>query len=576
MSSSPHDASSPATLDRPWKPHWTLIGERRERLRELGRRFDRPQEFHILGAGVAALAAAIEILDLPLPGGRRHSVTIHEADERRIGGRINTKRLGPRPPAGEPDTRPTFERGAMRIPTSHDYTWAYAREAPAPLLRRRFSNDDQSHDMFGRVFRPADFAALARTLRVRDPEAERGPGYLFAKNVLEPELKALDEAYGGEDRWAPLLIEGRIEGAALRRIDGLRLDEVLQVRLAEDPGQVAFLSKLLFPGLLDRAFLMFVRSWLTNRGDLYELCRVHESGAVLAGMDLLVEAMRSRVDAGEGSIRLGRVVSAISATREGDWQVRFAGGETLAREGRPDRHLLCTLPFAVLRHLELDISPTKREVIEMLNYAKATKVAVHVSRRFWEDPEFRIRGGRSWNDRYVISSYYPNDHTPYEEIPERSDAPANYDLYTQPALTRSPEQVAALAAEPARPGPWLLLSSYTFGEEAHRVGRQGPLATVRDLLRVFPGIDPKVFREAESETWYWNDQPLAGGPFALPEPRDVSRLYRVAREPDRGIHFAGDHLSPEPGWIQGSLYSSLWSLERLLEGATSEGAATAP
>jgi|GEM_PF-5212623 len=568
--------TTPSISNRPWKPYWTPITQRRENLRRLGQLIRTPQEFHILGAGVTGLAAAIEILELPLPNGQRHSVTLYEGSDR-VGGRINTKRLGPPPPNGQPDTRPYFERGAMRIPTCHDYTWAYAQEGK--LQRRRFLNDERSHDFQGKVYRPTDLEALARAYGVRDPEAHRGPGYLFGKNVLEPEMLALDRAYGGQDNWAPLVIEGRIEGAALERIDRLDLKQVLEQRLQPtDPGQVKFLADLNFPGLLDRAFLMFVRSWLVNRGDLYELCRDHGGGTVVGGMELLVKAMQERVETlAPKSIRLERPVVGITTGRDNAWQVDFDGHEPIRRDGRRNRHLLCTLPFSIVRELRLSgFSGAKTEAIHRLSMAHAAKVALHVEERFWEKQPYGVKGGRSLNDRLSRAHYYPNDHNPVCAIGAQGEPEGHYDLYTQPSQTLSTTDATALAAEASRPGPWLMLSSYTFGEHAEAVGKPGRKAsdTVPDVERIFGAF--KV-QEAESEIWYWNDPQQARwakGPFALPEPRNISRYYQAARRPDGDVYFAGDHLSPEPGWIQGSLLSSLLTTQQLLLSAIGGEATT--
>ncbi len=550
---------------RPWKPYWTPITQRRENLHRLGGLIRTPQEFHILGAGVTGLAAAIEILELPLPNGQRHSVTLYEGSDR-VGGRINTKRLGPPPPDGQPDTRPYFERGAMRIPTCHDYTWAYAQEGK--LQRRRFLNDERSHDFQGKVYRPTDIEALAKAYGVRDPEAAKGPGYLFGKNVLEPEMVLLDRAYGGQDRWASMILEGRIEGAALQRIDQRDLQQVLEDRLLRtDPGQIKFLAELNFPGLLDRAFLMFVRSWLVNRGDLYELCKDHGGGTVVGGMDLLVKSMQERVETlAPGSIRLKHPVVGINTGTDNQWRVDFDGHESIGREGRRNRHLLCTLPFSIVRELKLSgFSGGKLEAIHGLSNAHATKVALHVEERFWEKRPFAFKGGRSLNDRLTRSHYYPNDHNPICDIGAQGEPEGDYDLYTQPIQTLSPNDAAALAAEESRPGPWLMLSSYTFGEHAEAMAKRPPLDTVADVQRVFGAF--KVHAQ-ESETWNWNDNrnqaKWAKGPFALPTPGNVGRFYQAARTPDRGVFFAGDHLSPEPGWIQGSLLSSLFSIQQLL------------
>lgn len=559
-----------------WKQYWTPITERRKCLKDLGEGLKEPQTFHILGAGVAGLAAAIEILELPPVNGQRHTVRIYEGSGR-VGGRINTKRLGPPPPEGEPDTRPYFERGAMRIPTSHDYTWAYAREAG--LQRRRFLNDDRSHDFKGKVYRPIDLKTLAAAYRVRDPEAVEGPGHLYAKNVLRPELAELDRAYGNREIWAKLLLDGKMIGTRLEHIDKSSLTRVLRDNLQEtDPGQIPFLIDLNFAGLEDRSFAMFVRFWLVNQGAPYELCQELGNLEIAGGMDLLVKGMQRRVEEiDRKAIELRRVVTKLDVSR-GRWVVDFEQGPGIS--WRSNHHLLCTLPFSILRHEDVTLQgfpDDKMKAIRELSYADACKVALHVKERFWEQTS-KDKGGRSLADTKVRSTYYPNDHNAVEPIPEREQQHAPYDLYSEPVETLNAEQKAALATLDQRPGPWLMLSSYTFGQHARRLGCEKPEETIADVRRVFPEVDDFVVDgpDSQSETWYWNKHRWARGPFALPLPGHLGSYYQAGLRPDAGVYFAGDHLSAVPGWIQGSLFSSLWSLEQQLRAATGQQAETEP
>src|SRR5262245_2111818 len=86
----------------------------------------RPRKhFVILGAGMAGIAAARELLK------RHHTVEVIEGSDH-PGGRVSTKHF---------NNRSYGERGAMRIPLAHDYTYHYIREAGIPEDRmRRFWN----------------------------------------------------------------------------------------------------------------------------------------------------------------------------------------------------------------------------------------------------------------------------------------------------------------------------------------------------------------------------------------------------------------------------------------------------
>ena len=54
-----------------------------------------------------------------------------------------------------------------------------------------------------------------------------------------------------------------------------------------------------------------------------------------------------------------------------------------------------------------------------------------------------------------------------------------------------------------------------------------------------------------------NDDPFAGGAFALFEPSQQSLLYQHIVAPEGRLHFAGEHASLCHAWIQGAIESGL-------------------
>jgi monoamine oxidase len=49
--------------------------------------------------------------------------------------------------------------------------------------------------------------------------------------------------------------------------------------------------------------------------------------------------------------------------------------------------VICTIPYTVLRHIAVtpEWSPSKRNVIDNLNYGPAVRTTYQVSRRYWEN-----------------------------------------------------------------------------------------------------------------------------------------------------------------------------------------------
>lgn len=567
---------------------WTPLSRRRQLLANFDRELP-AQEFHILGAGITGLVAAVELLRFRNPdGSAKHRVTLYEGSPE-AGGRIRTHRAGQPPEPGQPDTRPYVELGAMRIPESHDYTWTYAREAG--LQRRQFLNADRTFEFEGQLYRmPRDLEKLVDAYGLEGRERQTvlapggGPGRLFDQVIMKPEATALDREYGSPFTWRRLLVRGVIEGPGLQRIDGVSLSQVLAE--AVERGELSQGGRRLIVDLLDlgdlqtRAFLMFLLTESLNFGrHLWELCRPLPGGPVLGGMDQLVHGLVARLP--EGVIRTGREVEAISTDEKGEWKVRFKDGSTVAREGRRHRHLLCTIPFSKLTfepaEVELEgFADDKLDAMRGLGGYNATKVGLYCRRRFWPLP---TGGGRALSDRESRATYFPNDGHRPQRIPllpgagtrdtedsELGEAPGEvFSLYTQPLALG-----AELKAEPDAnlPSDWVLLSSYTYGQAADRMAERGSAAaklTQQDLKSVFPDIEKETVPgdPRRSPAWSWRDAYWARGAFALPAPGTVGRHLLKARAPHRGIFFAGDGLSPAPGWIQGAAYSALYALEHI-------------
>ncbi len=57
-------------------------------------------------------------------------------------------------------------------------------------------------------------------------------------------------------------------------------------------------------------------------------------------------------------------------------------------------------------------------------------------------------------------------------------------------------------------------------------------------------------------TWSWLNEPYSRGAYLVTKVGQFDLLKDVATPEDR-IHFAGEHTSPWPGWIQGALHSGL-------------------
>ena len=101
-----------------------------------------------------------------------------------------------------------------------------------------------------------------------------------------------------------------------------------------------------------------------------------------------------------------------------------------------------------------------------------------------------------------------------------------------------------------------ILESYTAGEQARRVAAMTETLrlefTASEMEKVYPGIR-KNFEGGASVAW--DEDGWARGAYAWFKPGQMSELLpHIARAEGR-IHFAGEHTSSWPGWMQGAFQS---------------------
>jgi monoamine oxidase len=184
-------------------------------------------------------------------------------------------------------------------------------------------------------------------------------------------------------------------------------------------------------------------------------------------------------------------------------------------------HVLVTVPFAVLRHVEIlkPFSPAKQRAIRQLHYDASAKILFQCRRRFWEEDD-GIHGGGTATDLPIRALYYP-DHG-------------------------------------RESGRGVLLASYTWSEDAQRWGSLSPGDRINQALENVALIHPQVLQEFEvGASYMWHHDEFAGGAFALFDPGQQTRLYEAIVAPEERIHFAGEHASLAHAWIQGAIESGL-------------------
>jgi len=556
-------------MSQPDSWYWKSVDEA---LAEVDRADTGPRRhFVILGAGIAGLAAARELL------ARDHTVEVIEGSDH-AGGRISTHRFA---------NGSYGERGAMRIPLAHDYTHHYLGKADIqPGELRRFWNSRGSGflDVRGLTVRQGDFLELlprfpglsAEELRIlRDPDPERGGLGSLLGWAMGPLFERLRPKYAA-------LLAGDFRDPDLAALDRLSWRQYLETTRLTDDGRALLGAALSLAAVWDWSMATILRDEIhqmhpRGRGFTGAFCEL------AGGLDRFPLALAARLP--RGTIHY--------STRVLDIRLRGDQGGTLLledtgsdrREEMPFERLLCTLPFPVMRGMSLaGFSPAKVAAIAGFRYASSTKVLLNYDQRWWER-DLGLLGGRSVSDRpggkvwIPRQTYYPADAVPKPCGPDATPAgvtlkSAGGDLAglfsVHVGETLPAQELLAKAADPAawnRPGT--ILAAYTLNEGARDLCQSGGQCVekvLREIVAIHGSQAPRQELK-ESLCWCWDANPWSKGALPLTPPQDLTRHFQAAKQREGKVYFAGDHVSIAPGWIQGSLESSLRELARMLRAA---------
>ena len=447
----------------------------------------------ILGAGIAGLVAAYELEKLG------HYVEIIEASDR-IGGRIWTHRFG------EGENAAYGELGAMRIPSDHDYTLHYVQEMGLSNKLCKFvtvfEEQNALMNMKGKVFRMKDAPGILqeRYQGIFKDERYSEKTRLFAAwlqtivNTIAPESLRVSLE---RDLQTHLMDElERLDLEPYFSEDGETID--LQNFIKENPS---------FRARCSQAIDMFLSDIVIETS--HDLLQIE--GGTEQIIDRLVASIR-------GNIKCNTEVTGLQVGKQ---QVKVSLRENGEFYTRDCDYVLCTIPFSVLRKLELvGFDERKLESIHNTVYCPATKVAFNCAQRFWEKDG--IRGGASFSGEGIRQTYYPS---------VKSNT--------------------------------TILASYTIGDDADKMGAMSEEERYAYVQEVVAKIHPEIQQEGmivDKASIAWGNYKWSAGGCTIHWDGDESNHtinYLEAARPQNTLFFAGEHCSRFPAWIQGSLESAL-------------------
>ncbi len=183
--------------------------------------------------------------------------------------------------------------------------------------------------------------------------------------------------------------------------------------------------------------------------------------------------------------------------------------------------VICAIPATILAGIEVSppFSTAKQQTLEKLTYESASRVFLQYRGRFWE--------------RQNLNGF---------------------------GVTDQPAEIWASSF--GQPGVAGILQSYSRGDASLQLTRQTEneriSATLEVMERIFPGARDNLERGISK---CWSEDKWARGAWAHPDEKQLKQLA----QPEGRIHFAGEHISSQPSWMQGALESGERAAREILQ-----------
>jgi monoamine oxidase len=384
------------------------------------------------------------------------------------------------------------EAGAIYVPDSHAYTTHYARLFRLQLVSVPMGNT--IYHVRGKRLLVPHGGDANWPLDLTREERQLGLRGMYSRYVL-PVLRDVGDPTAAD--WPP---------EAVKKYDQMSFAEFLRAQ-----GASAAAVDLLRLGYFDlwgdgcESY-----SALGLLRDLVSYIKIEKTYTIKGGNDALPKAFAAKLS---DRIRYGTPVTAIEQDPRGVRVTCRAPSGPALFEG--DR-LICAVPFTVLRHITVSPAFTtkKQQAVRELPYTSVTRVYLQSRKKFW------TREG--------------------EALTANTDLPIMW----------------CLDGAFGQPGPRGILESYMAGPQARKAAAmtetERQAFTLAEMDKVFPGIRDNY----EGGTSYcWDQDEWAQGDYAWFKPGQVGALLPSIASVEGRIHFAGEHASAWPGWMQGALES---------------------
>ncbi len=384
------------------------------------------------------------------------------------------------------------EAGAVFSPANHEHTMQFAKLCNMNL------HSVPPHDLFS--------ASWVRNRMIRLDEHSLDFEGLTADERRMGFGGMLDKYFFSAVSEISDPISSRWPSDSLRKYDDMSFADLLRARGASKAAveilSAGYLS-MWGDGVEKVSALLLLRDGWFGRTDF--LCQIE------GGNDRLPHAIAKLLP--EGTIRYGAKVVGIEHSEN---QVKVLYEENGKRQTAIADHSVCALPFGVLRELEIapGFSAQKQRIIREMPYTSVALVYLQTRTRYWAGKKIGFWMGTDLPVMTLIDASYK------------------------------------------QPGPRGILEAYITGDHSREVTAMRPEERIRYVRKyvqqVLPGMDEE-FETGTSKTW--DDDEFTRGDYCFYKPGRASEIMRYVAAPEGRVHFAGDHTSAMPGWMNGALGS---------------------
>ena len=386
------------------------------------------------------------------------------------------------------------EAGATNVFDNHEWTNKYLKLLGVAIDPMPAASGASIYHIRGKRVILKSGSPVDWPLELKPDEKGLSRGALWAKYVV-PALKEFGNVES-EDWPHPLL----------RRLDKISFAEFLRQQGAS-PGAQEILKLGLADQLGDGAEAVSALNLLCEAAPRATVKQVF---FIRGGSDTFPKAFAAKLG---DRIHYGLPVGRIEHDARG---VRVICQQAGNRQTFSAEYLICAIPFSVLRRVEISpgFSPAKQQAIAQLGSTSVVRVFLQTRKRFWVDEGLT---GSATTDLPIVTAY---DKAHY------------------------------------LPGTRGMLEVYTAGEKARKLAAMPATERLSFTAKQMEQLLPNLREHYEGgASICWDDEQWTRGAYAWFKPGQMESFLPHFAKPEGRVHFAGDHLSPWPGWMNGALQS---------------------